>query len=527
MMAAGGDARGPFPGPAPKLISGPISELVPGRAWGLAFALALASLLGAPLVVPTGATAAGQARAADLAVDAMHALVVHAPSASDPRYARMRMEYAAIEMVWRDAKVTFVGLVPGGEPEVMGLVPDGLSIASLRRTAPAAGGFGVRLVRADGRVVHSSGGEVHRAVLLGLAMSGTGTSGTGASKGRTKAPPALSLPPARATADAATTDAPPSPPRAAPVGTASLDPVPVPTMRPRVVAAAPVPIAPPASVPGGTAAAGIVAPATVPGTVPGTVPATVPAPAPVAALPLPALPAPAPPAPALPVPRDPVDAATTLDWGTDVPPGPRAVADGGEAERAAPAMQTLDPALDDRPVAALPAPLPSAPRAAGAPLAGAMAPPVDPVPASSMTPAAPSRAADPWSLWSGTPVPRSARAVVVPRSDARAQGTAEGRAPSSLPVVVASLDPLPAALPSATLGRVREALVAERLEAAKQNGFAEVVLGAELPLRVQAGMALSDGASLAGPDLGLALLVTGSCGAAHPPRPERRWWFGG
>ena len=431
----------------------------------LAFALAFV----APLAPPHG----GAALAAGITEARGHALVVHSPSPSDPRYARMRMEFAAIEMVWRDAGVAFVGLA-GGAPETMGALPDGLSIAALRRTAPGDGTFGVRLVRSDGRVVHASGGEVHRAVLLGLAMAeddGTDVAGTVA---RSATP--ASAPTAR-------------PDRVAPV--AATPDIPIPTMRPLAPASQRAD-ARPEVVP--TAEAGK---------------AANPVPAVTATLPL-AVPAP------LPVPPSSATSAkqTLLDWGGEV---------GVDPPTDVPEIATTEPV--DRPYDTGPAraALGAAPRVVGSPIAFDSPPARDADPVQSVPPAAstPDRTpvADPWSLWSAPARKTPAERVVPTNEDA-----------ASAPVTVAMLDPLPPALPAETLARVREGVVVARLEAARDNGFEEAAVGPELPLRVRAGLALADGASLTGPDLGLALLVTRSCGAAHPPAPvrESRWrWFGG
>ena len=451
--------------------------------------LALAILAGAPLAPPPF-SATHAARAADLAVDAGHALVVHAPSPMDPRYARMRMEFAAIEMVWRDAGVTFVGLFPAHDPETMGLMPDGLGVAGLRRTAPAAGGFGVRLVRANGRLVHASDGEVHRAVLLGLAME------DGRSRGVASASPPLTAPA-------------PSVPGESPAVTP--DPVvaatvPVPIMRPR-------PTAGPSTV--GSTARAVPVPQSI-------APAVTVLPPSVAAGPT-MLDWGAPPAVTVPSVTAGASSAATIEApdrtipaaepATSAAFGPRSAPEG---DRAVP-----DPAL----------PPPDAGRIASAPIASAPA--------------------DPWGLWTGAPdgsdrrqrrtpattpgatvpsVPDGPRAVRVVGTAAPSRATAvqPAIAPVVVPAIAPPFDPLPAALPPETIARVREALVAERLEAAEDNGFDDVELGAALPMNVQARMRFAGGVSLSGPDLGFALLVTRSCGAAQPPRATAgRWrWFG-
>ena len=433
--------------------------------------LALALVLGAPLAPVPGLDR--PAVAADLAEDRGHALVVHAPSPTDPRYARMRIEFAAIEVVWRDAGVSFVGLPAGLDPEIMGELPDGLSIAALRRTAPADGGFAVRLVRADGRLVHSSSGEVHRAVLLGIAMD---------SDGEREVRPARSI----ASLDAAPSPLDPSRPQArVREGTAVSPPVPVPTMRPRAAGETGV---------AGTGAAPVASDA----------PTIAPAPAPVAVSTL-----------------TPAGLAeTTLDWGARADPrDDRARVAGTETGPEAPPISSTEPpsggARSDDPPSTDRSPLGLAHSGTAAP---APAPTLAPKPARTPRAAAPS---DPWSLWSG-----SAKALARPSPPDEPDRPADPSSPA--PHVVAAFDPLPAALPDETLSRVREAMIARRLEAAKENGFETALIAPELPLAVRANMALADGASLSGPDLGLALLVTRSCGAAHPVRSERRgWWFGG
>lgn len=384
------------------------------------------------------------------AAEPTHALAVHAPSPTDPRYRRMVLQYTAIEALWREAGVTFVGLPAGGPPEVMGALPSGLSTASVARAAPPGGGFGVRLIAASGRLVHSADAEVPRAVLLALVDLGGG------------APP----PPRTAAAAPSPLDASPSlaapPPRAA-------TPAPLPERGPPV-AHRPAPLAGPERTDA----------------------------------PLPPSPETAPPEP------------TALDW-EDEP-----------ARSAAAAPPATEPASVWGATPSEPAP---ASAAAPARRVGPVSLPPDrsvaraadassPVPPPPSAPAPPSRGA--WSLWSGAAEP----AVAEPTPVAAATG---GRAVTDgLP----PLDPAPtgalaARLPAEVVDRAREAAIEGHLARARaHDGFEAGALDAALPLETRARMRFARPPSIHGPDLGLALLVTGSCGAAVSERPARRGLFG-
>ena len=113
------------------------------------------------------------ARAAETTADGYDAadrssyiLVVFTPHYGDPRYARMRDSFTAIEALWRASGAMFVGFAPDMRPDAIGgPIPVGLTPEALSR-ARKAGDFQVLLLSRGYRVLHSSTGEVHRAVLL-------------------------------------------------------------------------------------------------------------------------------------------------------------------------------------------------------------------------------------------------------------------------------------------------------------------------------------------------------------------------
>lgn len=356
--------------------------------------------------------APGPARA-----EATHILAVHAPNATDPRLRRMVLEFSAIEAVWREAGVVFVGVAAGVPVETMGTLPAGLTAASVARADPPAGGFGVRLIAASGRVVHAADAEVPRAVLLAQASlangAGSPSSAVAAVAGDAGAP----------------IEPPIEPPILPRIG-------PAPALRPLAV---------------GAAAANAAAP---------------------------------------------IAAPTALDW------SPRDGRATPEVETApvplAAASPPADPLLSDRGDEGGEGEG-TVERAVG----GSVEPPVH-VPA----PARETRR-DAWSLWSGAPRAATVERVAAP--------------PSGLPEPGEALAP---ALPREVVERVRAMAIEGRLaEARRHDGFEAGVLDAALPLGVQARMRFEAKPSIAGPDLGLALLVTGSCGAAVPERRSWRGWF--
>ena len=132
----------------------------------LARAVAAALALGTALApLPYSAHAAsGSAYQVDDRTAYM--LVVFTPSYADPRYRRMRDSFTAIEALWRASGAMFVGFAPDAAPDAVGgAIPTGLTPQSLAR-ARKAGDFQVLLLSRGWRVLHSSTGEVHRAVLL-------------------------------------------------------------------------------------------------------------------------------------------------------------------------------------------------------------------------------------------------------------------------------------------------------------------------------------------------------------------------
>ena len=95
-----------------------------------------------------------------------YVLVVFTPSFADPRYRSMRDSFTAIEALWRASGAMFVGFAANGETDAIGgALPDGMSPRSLEH-ARTEGEFQVLLLSRGWRVLHSSTGEVHRAVLL-------------------------------------------------------------------------------------------------------------------------------------------------------------------------------------------------------------------------------------------------------------------------------------------------------------------------------------------------------------------------
>ena len=128
-------------------------------------ALALNPEGGGPL--PPAANGYAEDRAA-------YILVVFTPSYADPRYVRMRDGFLAIEALWRASGASFVGFAPGRPPQAIGggipadMTPEGLS------RVRDGGDFQVVLLSRAWRVLHSSSGEVPRAVLLAEIDVGTG-----------------------------------------------------------------------------------------------------------------------------------------------------------------------------------------------------------------------------------------------------------------------------------------------------------------------------------------------------------------
>ena len=481
--------------------------------------LALAALVA--LVAPAVTTLPPLVASA-LARESGHVLVVHAPHGADPRYARMRLQYSAIEAVWRGAGVAFVGLVPGAPPEVMGALPPGLSPRSLARAAPPAAGFGTRLVAASGRIVHAADAEVPRAVLLALVEMGGGAGDAGAGS----APPSpVGTSGARANDTIRASDQAPANQRSVAAGAPSADdPLPL---------AGPHPARRPAVGERDVAAA--------------------------RAMPVP----PAPPVPPVPPASG---ARTALDWdsarraegGTPseatgtatVGTVPNDAASGARTALARPDAGHAPASGDDAMKASRPA-IPGtggtgpARRAVHAVGPAPVAPPRD-----DARPAAPARRRAAWNLWSGagsTPPARidaggpavSTAAHAATGTEAASARTAfagtqpTGSVPPTPTAVAPSvpLDALDPAIPPAAIARARAEVVADRLaEARRHDGFESALMDAALPVGVQARMRFREPPSraLLGVDAGLALLVTGSCGAAvpPPPAPRRRSWFG-
>ena len=201
----------------------------------------------------------------------------------------------------------------------------------------------------------------------------------------------------------------------------------------------------------------------------------------------------------------PEESPTTLDW----------------AEPEAPVAATPPPEREPGPALAARAPAASPPpRIELAPHDGATAGAVAAVAPVEEDAATASAAPSAWRMWrmSGD----GGEAV----TDAEPARPLDPVPTGALPSPSAGLS---AALPEAVVARVRDEAIDRRFaEARRHDGFEVNMVPPDLPLAAQVAMRFAQppSAALDGPDLGLALLVTGSCGAATPEPRRRSFFFG-